>query len=104
MKNFGEFWTFYVHEHRNPLNRKIHFTGTFLAMVCVGWGVATMNPLCFALAPVFGYGFAWFGHFTVEKNRPAAFKYPLWSLIADLKMFGLIVTGKMDAEVKKTGS
>ena len=103
MKNFGEFWPFYVRVHSHPFNRKLHFTGTGLVIVCFLWGVATLNPLCFALMPVFGYGFAWIGHFTVEKNTPAAFQYPVWSLIADFKMFGLILTGKMEEEIKRIG-
>ena len=51
--------------------------------------------LLLILAPAFGYGFAWIGHFFVEKNRPATFKYPLWSLMGDWAMFGEIVTGKI---------
>ncbi len=103
MKNFVEFWPFYVREHNSPLNRRLHFIGTLLAMMSLGWGLATMNPLCFLLTPVFGYSFAWIGHFGVQGNKPATFKHPLWSLIADFKMFGLMATGKMDDEVKKFG-
>lgn len=103
MKSFSEFWPFYVRVHSHPFNRRLHFTGTGLVIVCFLWGVFTLNPLCFALMPLFGYGFAWIGHFTVEKNTPAAFQYPVWSLIADFKMFGLIATGKMDDEIKRIG-
>ena len=51
--------------------------------------------------PVSGYGFAWYSHFFIEKNRPATFNYPLWSLLGDFKMFGLMCRGRMDAEVKR---
>ena len=45
--------------------------------------------------PVFGYGFAWVGHFFFEKNRPATFTYPLYSLIGDFAMFRDILLGKI---------
>jgi hypothetical protein len=45
-------------------------------------------------AAIAGYGFAWIGHFFVEHNKPATFKYPLWSLIGDYKMYFEILQGK----------
>jgi hypothetical protein len=42
---------------------------------------------------VVGYFFAWVGHFWFEKNRPATFIYPTYSLICDFIMwFQSIVT------------
>ena len=45
--------------------------------------------------PVAGYGFAWVGHFVFEKNRPATFQYPLYSLLGDWVMFKDMLTGKI---------
>jgi hypothetical protein len=56
--------------------------------------------LLFSL-PVIGYGFAWIGHFIFEKNRPATFKYPLYSLMGDFKMFWDVVTGKISLRSKE---
>ncbi|KAF8394948.1 hypothetical protein HHK36_018887 [Tetracentron sinense] len=53
--------------------------------------------------PFFGYGFAWYSHFFVEGNFPATFGHPFWSLVCDFKMFGLMLTGKMDKEIKRLG-
>jgi len=59
------------------------------------------DPYLLLIAPVTGYGFAWFSHYFIEKNRPATFIYPVWSLIADFKMFALMFIGKMDAEADR---
>ena len=95
IKSFEEFWPFYVAEHRDPTCRKLHFVGTSLAMMLAA------NPLTLPLAPIAGYGFAWVGHFGFEKNKPASFKYPLWSLRADFTMWRKTVTGQMPAELER---
>lgn len=43
---------------------------------------------------VTAYAFAWTGHFFVEKNKPATFRYPLWSLRGDLKLWSEVITGQ----------
>lgn len=100
-KSFAEFWPFYVAEHSKPATRALHAAGTLTATALV---VAAMTagkwwlvPL--ALAP--GYGAAWVGHFFVEHNRPATFRYPLWSFLGDYKMVALMLTGRMSAEVER---
>jgi hypothetical protein len=45
-------------------------------------------------APLFGYGFAWVGHFVFEKNRPATFKQPIFSLMGDFVMWYEVLTMK----------
>jgi hypothetical protein len=84
--SYKEFWPYYLSEHRKPLTRKLHVVGTLLALLCVGVGISTHQSIFYFLAPIVGYGFAWFSHFTIEKNKPATFQYPLWSFISDFKM------------------
>ena len=94
MKNFEEFWPFYLKEHSSPLNRKFHFVGTSLVHVIFFYIFVTGNVRFFWLLPLTGYTFAWIGHFIIEKNRPATFTYPLWSLRGDFKMFYLMLFRK----------
>ena len=100
-QSFEEFWPFYVREHSTKATRRLHFVGTTAAMACVGAGLLTRKRWLLALAPVVGYGPAWIGHFFIEKNRPATFTYPTWSLLADLKMWSMTIRGVMDAEVDR---
>jgi hypothetical protein len=101
IQTFREFWPFYVGEHRNPLNRRLHFVGTTIMLACGVAALVTMQAWLVLLMPLSGYGFAWTGHFFVEKNRPATFQYPLWSLLADHVMYFKMWAGAMDAEVDK---
>jgi hypothetical protein len=101
LQSFEEFWPFYVHEHRNTVNRALHYTGTTLAIASVATAAVTLNPAWLIAAPVAGYGCAWVGHFFFEKNKPATFSYPAWSLRADFKMYGMMLRGKMREEVER---
>ncbi|MDG0818208.1 DUF962 domain-containing protein [Bdellovibrio svalbardensis] len=95
MKTFKEFWPFYLSEHSNLTNRRLHFVGTLLVhIIFISLLVTKQWAFAWAL-PIVGYGFAWVGHFIVERNRPATFKHPLWSLRGDFKMFYLMLMGKL---------
>ena len=97
---FEDFWPYYVAQHLHPVCRGLHFAGTGLAMGCVALALLS-SPRWLLLAPVLGYGFSWIGHFVFERNRPAAFGNPLLSLIGDLRMFGLILTGRMGPHLEQ---
>ncbi len=98
---FVEFWPFYLSEHSSLTNRRLHFFGSSLAILLVLYAFIFSNLHYLLFAPIAGYGFAWVGHFIVEKNRPATFTYPLWSLRGDFKMFTLMLTGRLDTELAK---
>lgn len=98
--SFSEFWPFYVGEHSKPLTRRLHFIGTASLLPLLVLALFSSLYVLFLL-PLAGYGFAWCAHFYIEKNKPATFKYPLWSLLADFKMFYLMLTGKMDSEIAR---
>lgn len=99
--SFEEFWPFYIGEHRVPLSRGLHYAGTTIATTTAIIAATTGRWWLLPLALVFGYGPAWVGHFFIENNKPASFKYPLWSLRSDYKMLWLAARGKMAAEVTR---
>lgn len=99
-QSFAEFWPYYVREHLSTASRALHFVGSTLVLVVIA-AAAVYNWWLLLAAPVVGYGFAWIGHFFIEKNKPASFDYPLWSLLADWKMWALTLAGRMGAEVEK---
>lgn len=101
IQSFAEFWPFYVREHSLPSTRIMHFVGTTLSFVVIGVAIATQLWWILLLAPVAGYGMAWISHFGIEKNKPASFKYPLWSFIADMKLWAMMLTGRMGAETQR---
>ncbi len=94
-QTFREFWPFYLKEHSHPLNRRLHFVGTTLVNLTALAALVAGRPLWLLACPLLGYGGAWIGHFVVEKNRPATFQYPLWSLRGDYKMYGKMLRGQL---------
>src|SRR6476620_3806359 len=101
IRNYSEFWDFYVEEHSKPLTRLLHLLGTTFGLVLLIYFVATGRWYFFPVFAVVGYAFAWFAHFAVENNRPATFKYPLWSFLSDFKMIWFMITRRMATEVER---
>ncbi|MEM7551008.1 MAG: DUF962 domain-containing protein [Bacteroidota bacterium] len=93
-RSLKEFYPFYLSEHQNPTCRTLHFIGTFILFIVLFWVFFTQNWWGLALIPVIGYGFAWVGHFFFEKNKPATFQYPGYSLASDFILFWDMVRGK----------
>lgn len=89
-----EFYPYYLTEHQNPTSRVLHFIGTGLVLVVLGVAIATTQYIWLAAIPVIGYGFAWVGHFFFEKNKPATFTYPFYSLASDFILFFDLLRGK----------
>ncbi len=101
MKSFAEFWPHYVAEHSQPATRALHAAGTLASTACAAALVARGKWRWLPLALVPGYAAAWVGHFFIEHNKPASFKHPLWSFIADYKMVGTMLAGEMQKEVER---
>ena len=94
-ETFADFYPFYLDEHKNITCRRLHFIGTLCVIALVFWTAWTGQGLWLLLVPLVGYGFAWVGHFVFEKNRPATFQHPFYSLLGDFVMFRDILAGKI---------
>ncbi len=92
---FADFYPFYLGEHRHPVCRRLHFVGSTLVLGCLVALALNGSPLWILGALLCGYGFAWVGHFFFEKNRPATFRYPLYSLLGDWVMYRDIWIGRI---------
>lgn len=92
---FAEFYPFYLVEHANRTCRRLHFIGTALALALIAAAVILQEWRILLAVPAAGYGFAWVGHFVFEKNRPATFTYPWYSLMGDLALFRDILVGRI---------
>jgi hypothetical protein len=100
---FAEFWPFYLGEHSTLQCRIQHFLGTSVSATFIVVAVLTGSPSWLIFALIAGYGCAWWGHFVFEKNRPATFKFPLYSFMGDWKMFWMMMVGTLDDEIRRFG-
>lgn len=94
-RSFAEFYPYYLGEHANPTCRRLHFVGTALVIAVFAFALGSGRWALLLLLPLVGYGFAWSGHFFFEKNRPATFSHPWYSLAGDFAMFRDILLGRI---------
>ncbi|TKY63431.1 hypothetical protein E2542_SST13303 [Spatholobus suberectus] len=101
-RSLEDFWAFYMNQHSKASTRRWHFAGTlsgilfFFCSLFFGWWFLFLVPLS-------GYGCALYSHLFVERNCPETLRHPFWSLLCDFKMFGFMLTGNMDREIKRLG-
>ena len=93
-RTFADFYPFYLGEHSNPMCRRLHFVGTSIAAVLLIAAAITQRSWLVAAAVLEGYAFAWVGHYFFEHNRPATFRYPLFSLMGDWRLWYDILRGR----------
>jgi hypothetical protein len=103
ISTYSQFWPYYLREHAKPLTRVIHFLGTGLAVTALGAAAILGSGWLLLAALTIGYGPAWYAHFFIERNRPATFRFPLWSLISDFRMVGLWLLGRLSKELELAG-
>jgi hypothetical protein len=94
-RSFAEFYTFYLSEHRNPVSRTLHYIGTWGSIAFMAVALFTGEPWWLLASALSGYTFAWIGHFRFERNKPATFRYPFYSLASDFRMWWELNLGKL---------
>lgn len=102
--SFDEFWRHYKTLHRHPANRTLHRVGTAFAVGLLGYALFRRRFRLLPLVPLIGYLPAWLGHFIFERNRPATFTHPLWSLLADFRMLGGMVAPRAKDAIPREAS
>ena len=100
---YAEFWTRYLAAHRDPRTRALHYLGTLGAATCLALAAAGPDWRWVIAAPILGYAPAWLAHLTFERNQPETFSHPLWSLLSDIRMVGLFLTGRLAGELRRAG-
>ena len=103
LKNFGEFWAFYLSEHLTPGCRALHYVGFTIGATLFVRFLFHSSTVSGILSIPTAYAFAWLGHFLLERNRPATWRYPLWSLRAEMKMSFFALTGLLRGEYARLG-
>lgn len=94
-RRFSDFYPYYLEEHRDRTCRRLHFAGSLLVLAVLAGALLSGRLAWLWSLPLIGYGFAWVGHFVFEKNRPATFRQPFYSLMGDWVMFWQMLTGKI---------
>lgn len=95
------FWPYYLSEHLHPVNRALHAVGSLCGLTWLGLAIAWRQPALILAALVSGYAFAWIGHFVIERNRPATFRYPLKSFLCDWLLLLYTLTGQVGREIAR---
>jgi hypothetical protein len=103
-RSFQAFWPIYLRAHSDPACRRLHFIGSSGAAAGIAGAIILRQPLFFVAGMAFAYLLAWVGHFAIEKNRPATFGNPLWSLMGDIRMYGLWLAGRLEPALREAGA
>ena len=101
IQTYRQFWPYYLGEHRRRGTRALHYLGTSLGLATLAIAIIFASWPFAVAAVVSGYAFAWIGHAFVERNKPATFTYPFWSLVSDFRMYFLALSGKLRAELAR---
>ena len=92
--SFREFYPYYLQQHTHRTSRRLHIAGTLLALAAALAAIASGRWLWLLVVPLVGYLPAWFGHWRFERNSPATFRHPLYSLRGDFTLLCEVLSGR----------
>lgn len=93
--SFPRFYEQYLREHQHPVSRLLHYIGSWIVLIVIAATIFSVSLSLLWSLPVIGYGFAWIGHFVFERNKPATFRQPFFSLASDWVMWWQITSGRL---------
>lgn len=96
-----DFYPYYLTEHRDKTCQVLHFIGTSLVLFFLLFAIISQQFVYLWCCPLAGYAFAWVGHFFFEKNKPATFQYPFYSLASDFIMYFHIITFQLPQKMRE---
>ncbi len=103
LQNFDEFWPHYLEQHRRAGCRVMHYLAAITAVTLLVIACCAACPWTMMSVPIAAYLLAWLGHALIERNRPATWRYPVWSLRAEVRMVTLAVRGRLGDELRRAG-
>jgi hypothetical protein len=100
---YRDFWVAYLDAHRNPATRGMHYLATLTGIA--GTVLAIWMEFLWFMAGGIGLGvvMAVGSHHLIEHNRPLIRVNPFYGAISDLRMCGLALTGRLNAEYARLG-
>lgn len=102
--SFAEFWPVYLRAHRDPRCRALHYVASACGIAGVVLALVSGSAWWLLGGMAAAYAFAWAGHLFMEQNLPLTFQHPLWSLMADYRMFGLCLAGRLEGHLLAAGA
>lgn len=98
---FNEFWPSYLRAHSSRASRAFHFAGLALSALTAAALLACGMVFFLVLAAIPAMIGAAIGHRLSPKDDTVSPEHPDLAVLADLKMFGLFLTGRLEREIAK---
>ncbi|MGH6926679.1 MAG: Mpo1-like protein [Dongiaceae bacterium] len=101
MMPFAEYWPLYLHAHRQPATRALHYVATVVGLSASTVGIITLDIIILGIGIGGGYALAISAHWLFEGNRPMIAVNPVWGAAADIRMTWLAATGRLRSELDR---
>ena len=101
IRSFNDFWPRWLRAHSSRATVVSHVVGLALSLALAGAMLASGMIFFLVLAVVPALGGAAVGHRLSPRKDRVSPDHPEWAARADLRLFGLAVTGKLGAEIER---